>query len=356
MTDRRGARPRLGFAGLGWIGQHRLRSLAAAGTADIVALADPVEACRRAALAIAPAAEAVDTFAALLARDLDGVVIATPNALHVEQTLHALETGRAVFCQKPLARTAAETARLVAAARAADRDLDIDLSYRHVRAMRRVRDCVRSGALGAVFAVELVFHNAYGPDKAWFDDPRLAGGGCVLDLGIHLVDLALWTLDFPAVRAVESRLFAAGRRVAPGDAVEDFAVVQLDLDDGIVVRMTCSWRIAAGCDAVIEASFYGPQGRATLRNRNGSFYDFAAEHARGTTLEVLDDAPDAWGGGAITAWAARLAAGGRYRNVDHFVTVAGVLDAVYGRPRDRACAGEAAPLTHRLDTPALAWR
>jgi predicted dehydrogenase len=48
-----------------------------------------------------------------------------------------------------------------------------------------------------VFAVDLVFHNAYGPDKPWFYDPELSGGGCVMDLGVHLVDLALWSLDFP---------------------------------------------------------------------------------------------------------------------------------------------------------------
>jgi predicted dehydrogenase len=63
---------------------------------------------------------------------------------------------------------------------------------------------MRSGELGRVFAVDLVFHNAYGPDKPWFYDPELAGGGCVMDLGVHLVDLALWSLDFPGVTAVTS--------------------------------------------------------------------------------------------------------------------------------------------------------
>ena len=64
-------------------------------------------------------------------------------------------------------------------------------------------------ALGRTYAVDLVFHNAYGPDKAWFYDPALSGGGCVMDLGVHLVDLALWALDFPAVTKVSST-FVAG--------------------------------------------------------------------------------------------------------------------------------------------------
>src|SRR5690606_9981181 len=116
----------------------------------------------------------------------------------------------AVFCQKPLGRTAAEAAAAVAAARQADRLLAVDLSYRFTQGMQRIREQVRAGALGRVFAADLVFHNAYGPDKPWFYDPRLAGGGCVMDLGVHLVDLALWLLDFPDVERVESTLLAGG--------------------------------------------------------------------------------------------------------------------------------------------------
>src|SRR5205085_415527 len=124
--------------------------------------------------------------------DLDGLVIATPSASHAVQARAALERGIAVFCQKPLARTAAETASVVEAARAANRLLGVDLSYRHTEAMRHIGALARSGELGDIYAIDLVFHNAYGPDKAWFRDVKLSGGGCVIDLGTHLVDLALW--------------------------------------------------------------------------------------------------------------------------------------------------------------------
>src|SRR5690606_4635728 len=95
-----------------------------------------------------------------------------------------------------------EVQPVIEAARSADRLLGVDFSYRFTEAMQAVRSLVEGGALGRVYAVDLVFHNAYGPDKPWFYDPRLAGGGCVMDLGIHLVDLALWTLGFPVVRDV----------------------------------------------------------------------------------------------------------------------------------------------------------
>ena len=82
--------------------------------------------------------------------------------------------------------------------------------------MRRIRDCVVEGEIGTVYAVDLVFHNAYGPDKALGPRHALAGGGCVIDLGIHLVDLALWVLGAPRVTQVRSRLFAQGQRAAAG--------------------------------------------------------------------------------------------------------------------------------------------
>src|SRR3569833_3859649 len=97
------------------------------------------------------------------------------------------------------------------AARRADRLLGCDLSYRHSKAMRRVRNAVVEGELGNVYAVDLVFHNAYGPDKSWARDPALAGGGCAIDLGIHLVDLALWVLGPAKVHNVTSRLYTQGQ-------------------------------------------------------------------------------------------------------------------------------------------------
>src|SRR5581483_11998218 len=96
------------------------------------------------------------------------------------------------------------------AARKADRLLGVDLSYRFISQAKAIRDLVRQGELGEVFAAELMFHNAYGPDKDWFYERALSGGGCVIDLGIHLIDLALWNLNFPKVTNVASRLFAQG--------------------------------------------------------------------------------------------------------------------------------------------------
>ncbi len=325
------ARPRLGFVGVGWIGRHRLDAVIARGHAAIAAIADPSRERRDAAVAAAPGAVGCEHLGQLLELPLDGVVIATPSALHAEQCLAALGRGLAVFCQKPLGRSGDETRRVVDAARAADRLLAVDLSYRHTAAMQQIRDVVRAGRIGRPFAFELVLHNEYGPDAPWFYDRAAAGGGCVIDLGVHLVDLALWLTDFPAVTAATSRLYACGEPLRAGDArVEDYAAAQLELASGVAVRLACSWRASMGRDAVIEASIQGTEGGASMKNVGGSFYDFVAERYTGTRAERLAGPPDRWGDRAILAWTERLAAGWRFDpEAERLVDVARALDLIY---------------------------
>ncbi|HEX8401122.1 MAG TPA: Gfo/Idh/MocA family oxidoreductase [Allosphingosinicella sp.] len=326
-------KPRLGFLGVGWIGRHRMEAMLATGSIEVAAIAEPSEEMAAQAQKLAPAATRVDSLADLLDLRVDGIVIATPSAMHAEQSIAALARGAAVFCQKPLGRDAVEAREVVEAARGADRLLGVDLSYRFTQGMGRIRDLIAAGELGSVFAVDLVFHNAYGPDKAWFYDPALSGGGCVMDLGVHLVDLALWALDFPAVESVTSSLLAGGAPLAgqPGK-VEDYAVATIGLAGGATVQLACSWGLQAGVDAIIAASFYGTGGGAALRNVGGSFYDFTAERYRGTASEPLSSPPDGWGGRAAAHWATRLAAGQRFDpEAERLVAVSEVLDRIYGR-------------------------
>jgi predicted dehydrogenase len=325
--------PRIGFLGVGWIGRNRLEAMAASGVAQVTAVADA-----NAALAddVAAAAGAVAVPADQLldgGLELDGVVIATPSADHAEQSRRALDAGLAVFCQKPLGRTAEECGAVVDAARRADRLLGVDLSYRHLTAVTRMRDVLESGALGDVYAADLVFHNAYGPDKPWYTDPALSAGGCVIDLGIHLVDLALWLLDAPEVLDVTSRLFARGRPLpADGSVVEDHGLARLDLATGAAVSIACSWFLHAGTPAVIGATVYGSKGSVAFSNVDGSFYDFVAVHNTGTNRTTLAEPPDEWGGRAIVRWAEQLADGARFDPAAaDVVEVARVLDRIYRR-------------------------
>lgn len=324
---------RLGFLGVGWIGRNRLEALADSGLVRVAAVADPDEACVAAILAVAPETRRAADLDALLAEDLDGIVIATPSGGHAQETIRALDAGMAVFCQKPLGRTADEVEGVLAAARRADRRLGVDFSYRHTSAVAALRAQLGRGELGRVHAVDLTFHNAWGPDKPWFYDPALSGGGCVMDLGVHLVDLALWLLD-ARVTEVSADLFEGGRRVAGRAAAEDLALVTLRTEGGAVIRLACSWRLPAGRPAVISAEFYGDRGGAAVRNVDGSFHDLEALAFSGPNSRILAAPPDPWGGRAAVAWAAALTRDRGYDpEVESVAAVAGVLDRIYAAAR-----------------------
>ncbi|MDI6853043.1 MAG: Gfo/Idh/MocA family oxidoreductase [Deltaproteobacteria bacterium] len=335
----------LGFLGVGWIGFNRLKSLVESRQVQVeaAALADPAEAATRQVLSEFPAIRRFYGLEELLAQDLDGIVIATPSALHADQAIRALAAGFPVFCQKPLARSAAETRQVLAAARKADRLLGIDLSYRHVEGMQQLREMIQVGEIGSVYAVDLVFHNAYGPDKEWYYDPASAGGGCLMDLGIHLVDLALWTLGSAEISKVTACLLAGGRPLANRrNAVEDYALAHFQMN-GATVSLACSWNLPAGCEAVINASFYGTKGGLAVRNVNGSFFQFVCEVLKGTNREVLAGPSAGWWGKAAEAWAGNLAASPAYDpGVETVLAVAEVLEAIYEAaclPEDRHITG-----------------
>lgn len=319
--------PRLGFLGVGWIGRNRMEALARDGLAQVAAIADPQEEALEAAEEVAPGAARGSSLDELLEHDLDGVVIATPSALHAEQAVTALERGLAVFCQKPLARDAEETRRVLRAAQAADRLLAVDLSYRHVEALRVAQAAIADGAIGYVHSLDLAFHNAYGPDRPWFTQLELAGGGCLIDLGIHLVDLALWLANARDYEVETARMLSL-----QGHEVEDQASAELSLGADVRARLACSWFQPAGGDCAFECTVWGSDGAISVRNVGGSFYDFRAELWQGTTAEPLVESPDDWGGRAIGAWARQLASGPGYRPAaDELGLLAQVIDDVYAR-------------------------
>ena len=326
-------KPKLGFAGVGWIGRSRMQAAAESGLADIVLISDPSEDCVAAACMLAPHAAAVASFEEAVSNpDVEALVIATPSALHMEQAVAAFESGKAVFCQKPLGRTAEEVRAVVQAAQKANKLLGADFSYRHTQAFKAIHAVIQSGELGNIFAVDLKFHNAYGPDKPWFYDLELSGGGCVLDLGIHLFDLMLYALDFPEVKTVNSSLYAKGASVKGKNVVEDYASVHLQLEQDTDVQLSCSWNLQAGCEALIEASFYGTQGGVSLKNLNGSFYDFVALRYWGTRSEVLAEPPDNWGGKALVSWIEKLSVDPTYdASATEFIHSAQIIDRIYER-------------------------
>ena len=296
-------RPRVGFVGLGWIGRKRLDALA--DEIEVAALVDNDTHRLNAASTSYPDAIATKDLERMLGEDLDGVVIATPNGLHAAQAAACLDRGIAVFCQKPLATTLRDVGAIIDSAQRSDRLLGVDFCYRHVDGMQELRRRVLSGAIGQIVGIDLTFHNAYGPDKTWCQNRALAGGGCLMDLGVHLLDLALWLQGMPCMERVRSRIFAQGAPVN-GDAIEDLAYAEFIQANGAMVRLACSWHAHIGQPAIIQVALTGTRGGALWNNVAGSFYDFELRMFRGTECERLDSYPDEWGPRALRQWLHQL--------------------------------------------------
>lgn len=322
----------IAFIGTGWIGLNRMKSLLEEDICYPVAIFEPDMNNARKAYSIAPDATIYRDLDDLFESEPDGIVIASPNALHASQAIRALQWGAAVFCQKPLGRNTEETRKVISAAFVANRLLGVDMSYRFTDGIQKIHQTYRQ-ELGHIYAVDLVFNNAYGPDKQWFYNPKLSGGGCLLDLGVHLLDLALWILDFPEITKVSSTLLSKGRIVESNqDLIEDYVTAQMETDAGTAIRLVCSWNLPAGQDAEIRASFYGTDASALFYNVNGSFYDFETAICHGTKREVVSSPPDDWGGRALINWARELQESKEFRKSAFlYYNTAELIDRIYGR-------------------------
>lgn len=325
------ALPKLGFLGVGWIGKNRLEALTTEKLTDDIFICDPHLPSVEDALKAVPAAKVNESFNELLRSDVEGVVIATPSALHSKQSIQALEHGKAVFCQKPLGRDLSETKAVVHAAQQADKLLAVDYSYRYTKGIAAIKELLDQGALGKIFSVEAVFHNAYGPDKSWFYDPGLSGGGCLIDLGSHLVDLLFYLFKTPSIEVRYANLLAQGKPlVSRGERVEDFAEAQLKTATGVSIHLACSWKLSVGKDAEISLKIYGTEGGASFHNVGGSFYDFQADVFTQNNLQTLVTPPDDWGGKAIQHWARQLAKGNQFNPENYeLIKSAALLEDIY---------------------------
>jgi predicted dehydrogenase len=192
---------RVAIIGCGAIGQKRARAL---GPSDrLVAVAD-VNAQRAQQLAAAyPGCAALPAWQDCIARaDVDAVVVSTVNSALARVSLAAIRAGKHVLVEKPAARNPDELYPVLEAARAAGVVVKVGFNHRFHPALQRARELVDSGALGPLLFVRGRYGHGgrRGYDREWRADPTVAGGGELLDQGVHLIDLSRWLLgDFTVV-------------------------------------------------------------------------------------------------------------------------------------------------------------
>jgi predicted dehydrogenase len=232
---------RVALIGSGWIQDFHARGVLVFPGAELVAVANHREASAQ-ALAERHGIPEVTTDWRSLARreDIDAVVVSTPNALHAEQSVGFLDAGKHVLVEKPMATTVAGCDAMVDASARSGASLMVAHCWRFRDEVRAMRDRVASGELGEIVKTRgYGVHARWGPE-GWFVDPALAGGGALVDMGVHAIDTARFVLGDP----IPERVCAAiGTR---------YGTYEVD-DDGIVL---IGW--SNGTNSVVESGWWHP--------------------------------------------------------------------------------------------------
>jgi predicted dehydrogenase len=186
--------------GCGLVGQRRATSVSGHPDSRLVLAVDPVAERRTAVVERHGGRGSSDWRDALRDPQVDVIVAATPNGLLAEVGVAALESGRHVLLEKPMGRSVAEARRLEAAAASSGRQLKVGFNHRYHPGLARARDLVEEGAVGRLINLRARYGHGSRPgcETEWRADPEQAGGGELMDQGIHVVDLFHWFLGLPA--------------------------------------------------------------------------------------------------------------------------------------------------------------
>jgi predicted dehydrogenase len=229
---------RVALFGTGWIMQFHARAVLEHPGAELIAAANWREESL-AALAQQFSIPRTTTRWEELAEDpdVDAVVIGTPNALHAPQTVACLRAGKHVLVEKPMAATLAEADEMAAAARGSEAFLMVAHCWRFHDDVRRMRDRIAAGEFGRVVKTRgYGVHAKWGP-SGWFTDPALAGGGALLDMGVHAIDTARFLLGDPQPARVCA---VVGRRYGEYE-VDDDGILLITWDDGTNSIVESGW-------------------------------------------------------------------------------------------------------------------
>jgi predicted dehydrogenase len=234
-------RIRLALIGTGHRGWAHINVIRAGGLdIEIVALADPTpEFLDKAASLAGSGVKTYSDYRKMLAeaKDLDGVLVVTPNFLHAEATIAALDRGLHVLCEKPMATTVADADRMIEAARRSGRILQIGQQFRYTPLFERMATLVKEGAIGSVqFASGNLFRGDWNP-RSWRYQGKVwrfvaaATGSSLLEDGIHEIDVIHWL-----VGARVARVYATGgNNVLKDRDTIDHAALAIDYENGVKV-------------------------------------------------------------------------------------------------------------------------
>ena len=292
---------RFGFIGAGQIAHHAADAVLRHPHGKLVAVQDPhLE--RRSVLHKKHLLEFVhEDVADLLANEsVDAVYIAVPNKFHVPLTIQALEAGKHVILEKPFAMNATEAENAIKIAKKTGRVLFLGMNQRFTGDSQKIKYLVEQGILGDIYHAKAYWKRRSGIPKlgTWFGNKEIAGGGSLYDIGVHMLDLCLWTINnFEPVSVVGAAYTKFGNR-GLGEGgwglsdrsettfdVDDFASAFIRFANGATVTLDTSWACHQATANADNVEIFGTEGGASVRPARL----FRADPRPPASYEVLDN-------------------------------------------------------------------
>ncbi len=266
---------RVGIIGLGWPGQRHIEGYQKHDGARIVALSDVNTAAAeqvKAQYEVTGATIFGDYHEMLAGDTVDAVSIATPNFLHVPIAIDALEAGKHVLLEKPLSNTLEDGLRL--AAKVAERPgqaFMIALNNRYRPDSIVLQRQIDAGDLGDIYYAKTGWLRGASEFnlRGWFTQKERSGGGPLIDLGVHMLDLALWFMGNPRPVSVTGSVYSEfneqmSQRTGTDVDVEDLATAFVKLDNGGTIVLDVSWMSHIEESDLIYTQLFGKSGGAKI--------------------------------------------------------------------------------------------
>lgn len=271
---------KFGIIGAGGIAQGSCREIAAHPKAEIVSICDS----NRERLEKLGKAHGVKRLYAnstelLASKDIDAVYIAVPNAFHAPLAEEALDAGKHVILEKPFALNLREANAVAAAMARSGAIFMLGMNQRFAPGPQRIKSLVSSGALGDVYHAKAFWMRRSGIPRlgTWFGNKQLAGGGSLLDIGVHVMDLALYLMDNFEPEAVTGAAYTRFGDRGLGEGgwgiseperiafdVDDFATAIVKLKGGASLSLDVSWALHQGQGNQMNVNLYGSEAGASV--------------------------------------------------------------------------------------------
>ncbi|SFF93941.1 Predicted dehydrogenase [Planifilum fulgidum] len=269
---------RFGIVGAGGISELHLKTLEKEPRAEVAAISDvAVEKARERAEKHRIPHIYRDYRDLIRREDVDAVLVCVPNDLHAPVAIEALRAGKHVLCEKPMAINGDLARQMAEVARETDRVLMIGQNNRFHSEVLLLKELIEKGKLGQIYHAKTgwIRRNGIPGWGSWFTSMERAGGGPLIDIGVHMLDLTLWLMGFPKPLAVFGQTYGVFGPRKKGLSsygsidergvfdVEDLAVAMIRFEGGVTLTLDVSWAAYVERDRVF-VNLFGSEGGAAV--------------------------------------------------------------------------------------------